>query len=99
MINQILKQQLTDIIQYTNMKYYKYTTEEEVKTASFNIEDLNTTQPLNQRVTIYSYPWYTNGTDWVLEVNGLIPTGSVLNGVESITSEEALQQGYIQSDI
>ena len=81
------------------MKYYKYTTEGEVQTASSNIYNLNTSQPLNPRTTIYSYPWYTNGTDWVLEVNGFIPTGSILDGVESITPEEAEQQGYIQNNI
>ena len=81
------------------MKYYKYTTEEEVQKASSDIYNLNTTQPLNQRTTIYSYPWYTNGTNWVLGVNDSIPTGDILVGVEWITQEEAEQQGYVPNNI
>ncbi len=81
------------------MKYYKYTTEEEVQKASSDIYNLNTSQPRNQRTTIYSYPRYTNGTNWVLGVNDSIPTGDILIGIEWITQEEAEQQGYVSNNI
>ena len=81
------------------MKYYKYPTESEVKMASSDIYDLYAWQTPAQRGTIYSYPWYTNGTDWVLAVDGSIPKRSVLFGVEWITQEEAEEQGYITSDL
>ena len=81
------------------MKYYKYITEDEARMASADIYDLYAWQPPDQRGTVYSYPWYTNGTDWVLAVDGSIPTRSVLIGVEWITQAEAEAQGYLSSPI
>ncbi len=81
------------------MKYYKYPTEDEAQMASCDIYDLYAWQPPADRGTKYSYPCYTNGVDWVLAVDGSIPTRSVLIGVEWITQEEAEAQGYLPDDI
>lgn len=80
------------------MKYYKYQTEDEARMASEDIYDLYAWQPVDQRQSQYAYGWKTNGTDWVLVVNGSIPTRSVLIGVEWITQKEAKEQGYLDVD-
>ncbi len=81
------------------MKYYKYLTEGEVQMASCDIYDLYAWQPPADRNTKFSYPWYTNGIDWVLAVDESIPTRSVLIDVKWITQEEAEKEGYISNDL
>lgn len=81
------------------MKYYKYPTEDEARMSSCDIYDLYAWQPPDERGSKYAYDWYTNGTDWVLAVDGSIPTRSVLIGVEWITQEEAEAQGYLPNEI
>jgi len=81
------------------MKYYKYITESEVKMASCDIYDLYAWQSPEERGTKYSYPWYTNGTDWVLAVDDSIPTRSVLIDVSWLTPQEAEEQGYISNNL
>jgi hypothetical protein len=80
------------------MKYYKYATEAEARMASCDIYDLYAWQPFEERQSKYAYGWRTNGTDWVMVVDGTIPTRSVLIGVEWITQEEAEEQGYLDVD-
>ena len=68
--------------------------------ASCDIYDLYAWQPPQDRNTKFSYPWYTNGIDWVLAVDESIPTRSVLIDVKWITQEEAeARRGYISNDL
>lgn len=79
------------------MKYYIYNTLQEAQDTSASIYDLNA-PPRSERVTLYAYRLIghlTNDT-YVMEwVDVGYDTGEILDGLEFLTEEEAIAEGYL----
>ena len=82
--------------------YYEYPNSSSALAASAAVYDLNA-PPRNQRTTLYSYSVcpHTGSTDPRCLVmytdDQYFDTGSVFNGVPTLTNQQAIEQGYFVS--
>jgi hypothetical protein len=76
------------------MEYYIFNTKEEAREKVASIYDLYCVQPRVERVTVYCYFIYTNGTDFALAYDGSYDAQGLLDGLTPETEQEVINQGY-----
>ena len=80
------------------MDYYIFNTEEEVFNKTANIYDLYCVQPREERVTLYCYKIFTNGTKFAMGYDGSYNAQGLLDGLTPETEQEVINQGYDLND-
>ena len=76
------------------MEYYIFSTEEDAFEKNAAIYDLCSPAARSERITLYAYNVFTNGTYFAMAYDGWCDAQGLLAGLTPETEEEIINKGY-----